>query len=768
MTKRRAGVRARVAMLGALTLGLASVTWVAVPATAATISGTAGADTLTGTDDDDVMSGLASDDRLDGLRGSDTLLGDTGADRLYGGLGADDLQGGDDIDSLHLGTGTTTHYPVSPEARQAMASEEDSGPNTASGGAGKDYVWGAKGADIIMGGEGDDVLAGFQGADHIDGGPGDDVLCGGGQAGDVLVGGPGIDLPCPVDDSVVMPNGATVTISLPKNDSVLADEADETEPLVYDRSTSPSDAVSASTDRTTGLVTLTAHAQTYPKTVTLRYVVHRGWHMPQPEFLLRVTITGPYSPPAAPVPPDPVSTVPVERMALHAGEHMFGSPYADHLMASAGNEILSGLAGNDWLQGLPGHDTIWGGPGDDNIAGDAGNDLLYGEAGKDGISGGQGDDFMHGGSSDDTMAGHAGYDTLDGADGDDLLTGGDEDDVLRGGGDNDTLRGDDGEDWLDGEAGDDVLCGNDGDDRLIGGPGTDLACAVDDVVSVDADSEARIDVASNDETLLDEDQESSPVSYRLSPSGLPPWVTATIDEQTGVITATVGQPIADSLDLLGSEIPTLATNIRYLVTRTTSTGATLSSEANVGIDVDATTVELGVAKGPSVSGAPQVGQELSAHAPAFVPSATDTTYEWLRGSTAVAQGSSYKLTTADVGKQVTVRAVGRREPYVETAAEALSGTVAKARPNVRASVSALGGRRVRITVAVTATGLTPTGRVTIRRGSKIVASNRLLQQGRVVVTLSSQPKVRTRYSVTYSGSSAVSAKSVWTAFLRIR
>ena len=185
------------------------------------------------------------------------------------------------------------------------------------------------------------------------------------------------------------------------------------------------------------------------------------------------------------------------------------------------------------------------------------------------------------------------------------------------------------------------------------------------------------------------------------------------------------------------------------------------------------TVEPGmltVTKPPTVVGTPRVGRTLTATPPSVTPTATLVTYQWLRDGIAIegATAGAYKLTAGDLGRKISVRALTQRPAYSPVSpVSAATATVLKALPSVSASARARGGKRVRITVKVRTTGFTPTGRVTVKRGSKVVAGNRLLRNGDLTIDLSSQPKGRTRYTVVYSGSSTVYGKTVSTAYIRV-
>lgn len=181
--------------------------------------------------------------------------------------------------------------------------------------------------------------------------------------------------------------------------------------------------------------------------------------------------------------------------------------------------------------------------------------------------------------------------------------------------------------------------------------------------------------------------------------------------------------------------------------------------------------QLAVSTAPGVTGTARVGRTLVATPPSVTPAAGTVTYQWLRNDVEIAGATTgaYKLTAVDLGKKIAVRATAARTGYAS--ASSVSGptaTVVKALPSVTASARARGGKRVRVYVTVRTTGFTPTGTVTVKRGSKTVAKNRRLSGGRVTIDLTRQSRGRTRYTIVYSGSSTVYGKTVRTAYLRVR
>jgi hypothetical protein len=72
---------------------------------------------------------------------------------------------------------------------------------------------------------------------------------------------------------------------------------------------------------------------------------------------------------------------------------------------------------------------------------------------------------------------------------------------------------------------------------------------------------------------------------------------------------------------------------------------------------------------PTVSGTTTVGQSLTAKAGTWAPATVTLKYQWLRAGTAIsgATASTYKLTTADAGKALTVKVIGSKSGFTTVA-----------------------------------------------------------------------------------------------------
>ncbi len=138
----------RAVRIGLVTsLIVASLSWAAAPASAATlrcngkivtITGTNGSDVINGTQGNDVIHGLRGNDVIHGLGGNDSICGASGMDTIYGDSGRDFLGGGPQSDKLYGGDG----------------------PDRMIGYTGNDLLQGGKHADVMIGGDGKDLIDG--------------------------------------------------------------------------------------------------------------------------------------------------------------------------------------------------------------------------------------------------------------------------------------------------------------------------------------------------------------------------------------------------------------------------------------------------------------------------------------------------------------------------------------------------------------------------------------------------------------------------------
>lgn len=167
---------------------------------------------------------------------------------------------------------------------------------------------------------------------------------------------------------------------------------------------------------------------------------------------------------------------------------------------------------------------------------------------------------------------------------------------------------------------------------------------------------------------------------------------------------------------------------------------------------------------PAVRGTPVVGQQLTA-SPGAWNQATGTALAttWLRGTTVVGTGPSYRVRATDAGAALRVR--------VSAVAGELSGTATSAAtaPTRHASTTRLtgrsAGRRVTLVVA-TAAAVAADGTVVVRDGTRVVGRV-VLRAGRGTLVLRRQRVGRHVYAASYPGSTVV-APSAATRAMRVR
>ncbi|MDQ2624960.1 MAG: hypothetical protein M3Y20_07355 [Actinomycetota bacterium] len=180
---------------------------------------------------------------------------------------------------------------------------------------------------------------------------------------------------------------------------------------------------------------------------------------------------------------------------------------------------------------------------------------------------------------------------------------------------------------------------------------------------------------------------------------------------------------------------------------------------------------------PKVSGSARLGSTLRASAGAWDLPGVVAEYQWLRGSKAIkgATSARYTLTTADVGKRVSVRVTGKVAGHADGVASSSSKKVAKGKPRVTAKASSVKvGKRAKVVVRVKASGLSrPKGTVTVKYGTRTVKVKLAAKRkGKVTVRLPQLAKGRYAIKVSFkpSGASAkyVTKASAKKTTLRVR
>ena len=142
------------------------------------------------------------------------------------------------------------------------------------------------------------------------------------------------------------------------------------------------------------------------------------------------------------------------------------------------------------------------------------------------------------------------------------------------------------------------------------------------------------------------------------------------------------------------------------------------------------------------------------------PEGVTLSYQWFRGDHPVSTGTStkYKVTQADLGKQLTFTVTARKSSFATVKASSEPTEKAKASPTLKTSVTTSKGKAV-VTVIVTAPGLpTPTGSASVAEGGKTLKTLDLAigRPGRATLRLKLAKGTHTLV-VSYSGSPTVAA-----------
>jgi len=150
--------------------------------------------TLIGNTGNDTLAGNKGNDSMEGGAGTDVLFGSEGDDSFIGGSGTDSADYSNLLSSSftvrgNLSTGVADVFFSGTDIETDTLSTENlaggPGPDTLTGNASNNEIFGVGGADSINAGSGNDF---------IDGGGGDDVTLDGSSGADTIVGGSGNDI----------------------------------------------------------------------------------------------------------------------------------------------------------------------------------------------------------------------------------------------------------------------------------------------------------------------------------------------------------------------------------------------------------------------------------------------------------------------------------------------------------------------------------------------------------------------------------------------
>lgn len=158
---------------------------------------------------------------------------------------------------------------------------------------------------------------------------------------------------------------------------------------------------------------------------------------------------------------------------------------------------------------------------------------------------------------------------------------------------------------------------------------------------------------------------------------------------------------------------------------------------------------------PSLDGTARLGETLTVDPGTFRPADADVQVQWLRNGQPVpdANGTTYQISNLDLGSRLSARITLTRAGYTTTTVETPRSARVKSDPRIRSAVDR-GARRVRITVTVTAPGVSEvTGPVVVRLAG--VSHKVTLRDGSAKVTFKDLPKGKRTVTVRYAGSETV-------------
>ena len=165
---------------------------------------------------------------------------------------------------------------------------------------------------------------------------------------------------------------------------------------------------------------------------------------------------------------------------------------------------------------------------------------------------------------------------------------------------------------------------------------------------------------------------------------------------------------------------------------------------------------------PTISGEARTGQWLTADPGTWGPEGVELSYQWFRGDHAVSSGTTprYKVSSADLGQQLTVRVTGRMTSLTTVKKTSEPTAAAKVTPTLDVSTRFEKGKTV-VSLIVTAPGAgTPTGFGSVAEGTKVLKTLDLAigRPGRATLRVKLTKGTHT-LTVSYGGSATVASGS---------
>jgi surface antigen len=151
---------------------------------------------------------------------------------------------------------------------------------------------------------------------------------------------------------------------------------------------------------------------------------------------------------------------------------------------------------------------------------------------------------------------------------------------------------------------------------------------------------------------------------------------------------------------------------------------------NASITSNASTVVIGgtatVSPKPSMSGTPYVGSTLTATAGTQFPSDASKSVQWLRDGSPIRNATkwTYAMTATDIGHRIAARVTVSRTLWTTTVYTTPSTRLVVSPGTMKSTVTRMSSSRVRVSVTITAPGVSsPGGVVQVRIGDKVFGSH---------------------------------------------
>ncbi|WP_010204071.1 5'-nucleotidase C-terminal domain-containing protein [Salinibacterium sp. PAMC 21357] len=187
----------------------------------------------------------------------------------------------------------------------------------------------------------------------------------------------------------------------------------------------------------------------------------------------------------------------------------------------------------------------------------------------------------------------------------------------------------------------------------------------------------------------------------------------------------------------------------------------------VPIEVVTTAEAIENTKAPGIRGNVQVGKTVKATHGNWSVKSPDYSYQWLRDGEPIADAtdSRYRITTEDIGTELSVQVTASKDGYSDGVAESDAQTVEKISSSVRSSLSSWfvwGNRSITVDSKVTVgKDGTTAGDVTVFDGRTAVATSAVDNKGKASVQLPKLSRGIHFITVQYSGNDQVESSSSW-------